>query len=104
MSDNCKKAIREYLDATGLVTGPLFPSRKTVGCRGTGAISRQQAYKAIHEAARAIGIDAAIGTHTLRKTFGYLGLSEGSGCNPHSAVVESFLAIRDIALHRHYQG
>lgn len=77
VSDNCKKAIREYLDATGLVTGPLFPSRKTVGCRGTGAISRQQAYKALREAARAIGIDAAIGTHTLRKTFGYWAYQKG---------------------------
>ena len=35
------------------------------------ALKRQQAYKIINDAARAIGIKENIGTHTLRKTFGY---------------------------------
>jgi site-specific recombinase XerD len=77
LSDNCKKAIQEYIKTTELTTGPLFPSRKTDGCRGTGAISRQQAYKTLHEAARAVGIKEAIGTHTLRKTFGYWAFKQG---------------------------
>lgn len=77
VSDCCKKAIQEYLENTGLVTGPLFPSRKTNGYRGTGTISRQQAYKSLHQAARAIGIKEAIGTHTLRKTFGYWAYKKG---------------------------
>jgi hypothetical protein len=46
----------------------LFHRRKSIDCRGTGAISRQQAYAAINAAARAVGIKEAIGTHTLHKT------------------------------------
>jgi integrase len=33
--------------------------------------SRVQAYRIINEACRSIGITDRIGTHTLRKTFGY---------------------------------
>jgi integrase len=43
----------------------LFPSRK-----GDKPISRVQAYRVLNKAAREIGLDE-IGTHTLRKTFGY---------------------------------
>jgi len=43
----------------------LFPSRQ-----GTKAISRVQAYRILNDAAEAVGI-TEIGTHTLRKTFGY---------------------------------
>ncbi|MCH5458242.1 Tyrosine recombinase XerD [Bacillus cereus] len=43
----------------------LFPSRN-----GSEHISRVQAYRALNKAAQKIGIDR-IGTHTLRKTFGY---------------------------------
>jgi integrase len=35
-----------------------------------GALSRVQAYRILNEAAQRVGLDA-IGTHTLRKTFGY---------------------------------
>lgn len=34
-------------------------------------ISRVQAYRILNKAAHAIGINGEIGTHTLRKTFGY---------------------------------
>ncbi|MEM5817163.1 MAG: tyrosine-type recombinase/integrase [Desulfitobacterium hafniense] len=34
-------------------------------------ITRQQAYRIINHAARQVGIPGKIGTHTLRKTFGY---------------------------------
>lgn len=77
LSDTCKKAICEYLKVTELTSGVLFPSRKSQGSRGTGAISRQQAYEAINAAARHVGIKEAIGTHTLRKTFGYWAYKAG---------------------------
>jgi len=77
LSDSTKKAVCEYLKATGLTTGVLFPSRKTSGSKATGAISRQQAYETINTAARAVGITDAIGTHTLRKTFGYWAYQAG---------------------------
>ncbi|OXS72957.1 site-specific integrase [Domibacillus enclensis] len=44
----------------------LFPSRK-----GKGHIGRETAWRVINGAARACGISGAIGTHTMRKTFGY---------------------------------
>jgi integrase len=71
LSDNSKKAVAEYLKTEEITSGVLFPSRKKSGSKGSGAISRQQAYDIINQAARAVGITEAIGTHTLRKTFGY---------------------------------
>ena len=44
----------------------LFKSRK-----GVQAITRIQAYRIINKACRKAGITYKIGTHTLRKTFGY---------------------------------
>jgi len=66
ISDTAKKAIAEYLENEIRRNKPLFPSRK-----GDGSILRCQAYKIINSAARAVGIKDRIGTHTLRKTFGY---------------------------------
>lgn len=45
----------------------LFNSRKG----DNRPLSRVQAYRIINKAARAVGITDQIGTHTLRKTFGY---------------------------------
>ncbi|WP_158737344.1 tyrosine-type recombinase/integrase [Alteribacillus sp. YIM 98480] len=39
--------------------------------RGETAISRQQAYRIINQAAENVGLAEKIGPHTLRKTFGY---------------------------------
>ena len=77
LSDTCKKAIVEYLKAESLKEGPLFPSRKVSGSRGTGSISRQQAYQIINDAAQAVGVTVRVGTHTLRKTFGYHAYKQG---------------------------
>lgn len=44
----------------------LFVSRK-----GKQPITRQQAWRIINQSARTVGIPDKIGTHTLRKTFGY---------------------------------
>ena len=62
----------EQAMATKLTSGPLFPSRK-----GSAAISRVQAYIILSEAARAVGIKEAVGTHTLRKVFGYFAYQQG---------------------------
>lgn len=47
-------------------TGWLFPSRK-----GDNPISRIQAYRQLNKAAKMADIETGIGTHTMRKTFGY---------------------------------
>lgn len=40
-------------------------------------ITRQQAYRIINQAAKDVGITGKIGTHTLRKTFGYHAFRKG---------------------------
>lgn len=75
LSVPARKAITEYLQTRGdyKLLEPLFVSRK-----GVKALQRQQAYKIINEAARAVGItDLRIGTHTMRKTFGYHAYKSG---------------------------
>ena len=67
LSDNAKSAIKEYLKTRNYNPNePLFLSRKNKGF-----LLRQQAYKIINDVAKSIGIKEKIGTHTLRKTFGY---------------------------------
>lgn len=48
----------------------LFQSRQRDKKGNCKPISRAMAYKILHKAGEAVGIDA-IGTHSLRKTFGY---------------------------------
>jgi integrase len=50
----------------------LFKSRKT-----NEPITRQQAYRIINEAAKQAGVEGSVGTHTLRKTFGYHAYRKG---------------------------
>ena len=72
LSVTCKKAIQEYLSSVQITGKWLFKSKK-----GDRPISRVQAYRIINKAARAIHIKDAIGTHTLRKTFGYWAYKSG---------------------------
>jgi integrase len=68
VGETAKKALREYLGEKNLNKEDyLFPSRK----KGNGPITRIQAYRILNKAARLAGIEERIGTHTLRKTFGY---------------------------------
>jgi site-specific recombinase XerD len=50
----------------------LFKSKKN-----DQPITRQQAYRIINHAAKEAGVPGKIGTHTLRKTFGYHALHKG---------------------------
>lgn len=73
LSEKAKQSIKEYLK-TRIYTEnePLFISRKNKGF-----LLRQQAYKIINNVAKAVGIKEKIGTHTLRKTFGYHAYNNG---------------------------
>lgn len=67
ISDTAKKAIDLYLQSReSIASEPLFISRKR-----RGFLKRQRVYRIINDAARSVGIKEKIGTHTLRKTFGY---------------------------------
>ncbi|QFT88191.1 site-specific tyrosine recombinase XerC [Bacillus sp. THAF10] len=68
-----KQAISLYLHHRPLSSSDyLFKSKK---CKTP--ITRQQAYRIINKAAKEIGVPGKIGTHTLRKTFGYHAYSSG---------------------------
>ena len=67
LSEKTKQAIKEYLKTRNYKENePLFLSRKNKGF-----LLRQQAYKILNSVAKDVGIKEKIGTHTLRKTFGY---------------------------------
>ena len=63
--NNLMADIADYIDILPTGTVYLFPSRK-----GEGHITTTQAYRIIAKAGDMIG-NQAIGTHTMRKTFGY---------------------------------
>ena len=74
LSDSAKKAVAVYL-ATRPETqasDPLFPSRK----HGH-PIRRGQAWQILRDAARLAGVTDPIGSHSLRKTFGYWAFRSG---------------------------
>jgi integrase len=76
LSKVVQKAIEDYL-ATVSDKSPdryVFASREGDNV----PIDRSQAYRIINEAARAVGITDKIGTHTLRKTFGYHAYKAGN--------------------------
>jgi len=76
LNTTVRSALGEYLRRASLdLEDPLFPSRKAAG--GKKPISRVQAYRIIRQAAERVGIDERIGTHTLRKTFGYHAYKSG---------------------------
>lgn len=68
-----KKAVADLVPALTPDTAPLFPSRK-----GDRAIGRVQAYRILNAAAERANVKGAIGTHTLRKTFGYRAYEGGT--------------------------
>lgn len=66
MNEDLRRAIREYT-RNMKPSYWLFPSQKGHGARH---ILRSRAYKILKQAAQVFGL-SNIGTHTLRKTFGY---------------------------------
>ena len=69
VNKSSKDAIKEYLTSLGKyeIDWYLFKSREG----NNKPISRMQAYDILNDAAKLCGITDKIGTHTLRKTFGY---------------------------------
>ncbi|WP_026688962.1 tyrosine-type recombinase/integrase [Alteribacter aurantiacus] len=73
LNDQVKQAVGLYLSDNHLKSEDfLFCSAKT-----NSPITRQQAYRVIHAAAREAGIEHNVGTHTMRKTFGYHAYRKG---------------------------
>ncbi len=76
LNDASRKALGEvYAVCVGVTAQDfLFVSQKGENR----PISRVHAWHVLNEAAKAVGIDGRIGTHTLRKTFGYHAYKQGT--------------------------
>ena len=73
MNAQVKKAVLHFVKEKNLQREDyLFASVKTKQ-----PISRQQAYRVIHDAAVEAGIKGKIGTNSMRKTFGYHAFKKG---------------------------
>ncbi|NWQ41670.1 tyrosine-type recombinase/integrase [Bacillus sp. EB106-08-02-XG196] len=73
LNHKVKQALQHYVESSKLTNEDfLFKSSKT-----DKPITRQQAYRIIHQAATAIGIEGKIGTNSLRKTFGFHAYKRG---------------------------
>ena len=73
-----RSALKQLLrGASSDLEDPLFVSRKRGAEGRLQAIQRGQAYHILNRAAREAGITERIGTHTLRKTFGYHNYRKG---------------------------
>jgi integrase len=76
LNENALTAISDYLAAISPCNPDtyLFASRKG----DNRPITRVQAYRILNAAAQKAGIHGEIGTHTMRKTFGYWAYVQGS--------------------------
>lgn len=79
MGKKTQKAMKDYIEGIGEfeLEDPLFFSRKTKDGKKK-PISRQHAHYIISQAAKDVGVLDPIGTHTLRKTFGYHAYKNGT--------------------------
>lgn len=74
VNDTVRRALAEFIRSTPHASSDyIFASRKG----GGKPISRIQAYRIINEACYHARIKGSIGTHTLRKTFGYWAHKQG---------------------------
>ena len=72
LKDSLREDIGRYIRRSGLsLEDPLFLSRKRGDSGERKAISRWSCWYSLKQAAASVGIDDAIGTHSMRKTFGY---------------------------------
>ena len=73
MNSKVKNAISFYHSSISIdYSDYVFKSSKTKE-----PITRQQAYRIINKAAKKVGIEGNIGTHSMRKTFGYHAYKKG---------------------------
>lgn len=75
LNNKTRLLIKQYIEkerSKSREDEPLFLSQKG------GGISRQHAYEILNQAARLVGVTDRIGTHSLRKTFGYFAYQQGT--------------------------
>ena len=78
LSKYLRRRLKKSESKGALLNEPLFKSRKQ-GRDGQYRLREQQAWRVLHNAAVACGLTYKIGTHSLRKTFGYTMYQQGLG-------------------------
>ncbi|MBD8069234.1 tyrosine-type recombinase/integrase [Bacillus sp. PS06] len=73
LNSQVEKAIRSYAPTSNL----HFDDYLFLSSKSNKPITRQQAYRIINKAAKLCDIPGSIGTHSLRKTFGYHAYKKG---------------------------
>ncbi len=93
-----KKALEELLETldTYCMEDYIFKSREG----NNEPITRQQAFYILRDAAKAVGIKEKVGTHTLRKTWGYHAWK--AGYNP--ALIMETLNHNSLGVTKRYLG
>lgn len=84
LNNNVRNAIFNYVLSAQLKSGDFLFKTKN----HNKPITRQQAYRIVNKAARDAGIEGKIGTHTIRKTFGYHAYRKGVAISVLSAIFD----------------
>jgi integrase len=71
LSKYLRTRLKEAPSMGALLNEPLFKSQKPRHSDNQYRITKQHAWRILSNAARACGLNYKIGTHSLRKTFGY---------------------------------
>ena len=69
INDNVQECFQKYIEINENILSNrtfIFKSKK-----GDNPIERSQAYRILNDASKSVGVNIKVGTHTLRKTFGY---------------------------------
>lgn len=74
LNTRARTALQDYLKTYQVKSGPLFPSRNLNGKK---PLTRTSVYIVLTSAAKMAGLHERVGTHTMRKTFGYHKYKEG---------------------------
>lgn len=98
LNKTSQKALREFLDSldTYSVDDYIFKSRQG----NMKPITRQQALNILKSSAKSVGIQDNVGTHTLRKTWGYHAWK--NGFNP--ALIMETLNHSNLSVTKRYLG
>ncbi len=98
LNKNCQKVLRELLDIQMAynMDDYIFRSREGVNK----PLTRQQSLNILKDSAKAVGIKDNVGTHTLRKTWGYHAWQKGF--NP--ALIMETLNHSNLSMTKRYLG
>ncbi len=98
LNKSARKALEELLESLGSydMDDYIFKSRQG----NNSPITRQQALNILKEAAKAVGVKENVGTHSLRKTWGYHAWK--AGFNP--ALIMETLNHSNLSITKRYLG